>query len=119
MSLQKQEIVLWLDTLSDDALVGVDDGGLALRDEGSNAYLEIGGLSNSKDPDYFEIEFEDEQVFRRAADSVWTPTIGDRIMLVRANRLEDVKLSLASMLGLEEDVDYCISASSITEDDMG
>jgi len=53
MAMQVSEIREWLDTLNDDDLVGVDDGGLCLRVVDNSApYLEIGGM-----PD----EEEDEQ----------------------------------------------------------
>ncbi len=34
----------WLGTLTDDAFVGVDDGGLTLTTPGGEAYLEVGGI---------------------------------------------------------------------------
>jgi hypothetical protein len=42
--MSKSEIREWLDTLPEDAEVGVDKGGLCLQARGSEAYLEIGGL---------------------------------------------------------------------------
>jgi hypothetical protein len=39
----KREIQAWLDTLPADALIGIDDGGLAL--ETTTGYLEVGGYS--------------------------------------------------------------------------
>ncbi len=45
MAMPVKEIREWLDTLNDDDLVGVDDGGLSLQvvdDPGS--YCEIGGI---------------------------------------------------------------------------
>lgn len=44
MSTTKQEISDWLATLRDDALIGIDEGGLTLRELGGVAYLEVGGL---------------------------------------------------------------------------
>lgn len=44
----KDDIVAWLNTLPEGAMVGVDDGGLALRSfgdyRGPTFYLEIGGV---------------------------------------------------------------------------
>lgn len=45
MAMTAQEIMEWLEGLPEDAVVGVDDGGLCLRvagDEGN--YCEVGGL---------------------------------------------------------------------------
>jgi hypothetical protein len=42
--MSKQDVRAWLDTLPEDAEVGIDDGGLCLQMHGSTAYLEIGGL---------------------------------------------------------------------------
>jgi hypothetical protein len=38
------EIRAWLDTLPDNADVGIDDGGSALQAHEQDAYLEIGGM---------------------------------------------------------------------------
>jgi len=41
----KEQIIDWLNTLPEEACVGVDDGGLCLRvDCDPGAYLEIGGM---------------------------------------------------------------------------
>lgn len=52
----KQEVLRWLETLSDDCLIGIDDGGLCLVTDGTEAdegaYLEIGGFGDD--------EFEEE-----------------------------------------------------------
>ncbi len=34
----------WLATLPDEAMVGVDDGGLTLTTPGGAAYIEVGGI---------------------------------------------------------------------------
>lgn len=51
----KQEIIDWLNTLPDDAQVGVDSGGLCLRVDNAayanptkEPYLEIGGLEDGR-----------------------------------------------------------------------
>jgi hypothetical protein len=44
MAMTVSEIKEWLDSLPADALVGIDDGGLALQQIGAEAYLEIGGI---------------------------------------------------------------------------
>jgi hypothetical protein len=42
--MSKQDVSAWLDTLPEDAEIGIDDGGLCLQMHDSEAYLEIGGL---------------------------------------------------------------------------
>jgi len=44
MAESKEEIIRWLETLPENSLVGIDDGGLALREVGGEAYYEIGGM---------------------------------------------------------------------------
>lgn len=45
MAMSVEEIREWLDTLNENDLVGVDDGGLALRVVGDDeSYCEIGGM---------------------------------------------------------------------------
>jgi hypothetical protein len=45
MTMSAKEIREWLETLREDDLVGVDDGGLCLRVAGNPAiYCEIGGI---------------------------------------------------------------------------
>ncbi len=45
----KREILDWLDTLADDAEIGIDEGGLILTalpsPDGDASYLEVGGIS--------------------------------------------------------------------------
>ena len=49
MSVPKQEIIDWLNSLPDDAEVGVDEGGLCLRaEDNGKAYFEIGGLKDGR-----------------------------------------------------------------------
>jgi hypothetical protein len=44
MSLTKQEILRWVQTLPDNSTIGITSGGLALQsDEQPQAYLEVGG----------------------------------------------------------------------------
>ena len=45
----KQEIVRWLNTLPEDAQIGVDEGGQCLEEHGGDAYLEIGGLPEDEE----------------------------------------------------------------------
>jgi hypothetical protein len=42
------EIKEWLGALPDDANIGVDEGGLTLQVEGSDAYLEVGGMPETE-----------------------------------------------------------------------
>ena len=47
--IEKSELQAWLDTLSEDADVAIDDGGLTIVEIGDDgepteAYLEIGGI---------------------------------------------------------------------------
>ena len=57
MTMEVREIKEWLDTLSDDDVVGIDDGGLCLQVVGDpEPYLEVGGM-----PD--EIEYMDEAAY--------------------------------------------------------
>ena len=50
MSMTVGEVREWLDTLSDDDEVGIDDGGLSLRVVGGeDFYLEIGGLPEGEE----------------------------------------------------------------------
>ena len=44
MAISIGELREWLDTLSDEASIAVDDGGLALVEVGGDTYLEVGGL---------------------------------------------------------------------------
>jgi hypothetical protein len=48
----KEQIIDWLNTLPEEACVGVDDGGLCLRvDCDPEAYLEIGGMPEEDEED--------------------------------------------------------------------
>lgn len=49
-----KQIREWMATLPDDAEIGVDDGGLCLRVEGNDAYLEIGGMPQGDDEELCE-----------------------------------------------------------------
>ncbi len=40
----KKELQNWLETLPSDAMVGVDEGGLILEVQDSEAYYEVGGM---------------------------------------------------------------------------
>jgi hypothetical protein len=45
----KAELLRWVNTLSDESFIGIDEGGLTLVEVGENdiigdAYLEVGGL---------------------------------------------------------------------------
>jgi hypothetical protein len=45
--ISKAELLAWVNTLSDDSCIGVDDGGLTLvggNDIMGDAYLEVGGF---------------------------------------------------------------------------
>ena len=42
--MSKKDVRAWLNTLPEDAEVGIDDGGLCLQMRGLEAYLEVGGL---------------------------------------------------------------------------
>lgn len=46
MAMTVEEVMLWLNNWADDALVAIDDGGLALVLVGQEdaAYLEVGGI---------------------------------------------------------------------------
>ncbi len=46
--MKKRELTDWLDTLPEEAQIGIDDGGLCLQVLGSDEYLEIGGLPEPK-----------------------------------------------------------------------
>jgi hypothetical protein len=49
MAVPASELQRWAFTLPGDALVGVDEGGLTLVVEDSDAYLEVGGMSEGED----------------------------------------------------------------------
>jgi len=50
MAMTKQEIIEWLDSLEDDDLVYIDDGGLALCVVGmEGVYIEVGGYTEDED----------------------------------------------------------------------
>jgi hypothetical protein len=50
MAMTKTEITEWLDTLPDDAEIGVDDGGLCLRVvDDPEPWLEIGGMPEGEE----------------------------------------------------------------------
>jgi hypothetical protein len=42
--LNATEVRAWLATLPDDALVGIDEGGITLQALDSDAYLDVGGM---------------------------------------------------------------------------
>jgi len=42
--ISKQELMQWLETLPDDAEVGIDDGGLTLQVESGEEWIEVGGM---------------------------------------------------------------------------
>jgi hypothetical protein len=44
----KREIASWLESLPDDAEIGIDDGGLALQVHKSDECLEVGGLPEAE-----------------------------------------------------------------------
>lgn len=48
MAMIVTEIKEWLDSLPPGALVGIDDGGLALQQVGAEAYLEIGRMPENE-----------------------------------------------------------------------
>jgi len=54
------EVKAWLDTLDPDAFVGIDDGGLILVVEDSEACLEIGGMAVWEDYDDIAVAKEPE-----------------------------------------------------------
>jgi hypothetical protein len=49
MAMTKKEILEWLNTMSDDTFIGIDDGGLTLAEVDGPAYLEIGGVPEEWD----------------------------------------------------------------------
>ena len=52
MAMHKAEIIEWLNTLDDEALVGIDDGGLSLVVVGDPVpYCEIGGIPEDEEED--------------------------------------------------------------------
>lgn len=52
MSIDKHDLRRWLDTLPEDAQVGINGGGLTLECvEDPKAYLEVGGLPEDDDND--------------------------------------------------------------------
>lgn len=56
MAMTVSEIKEWLDSLPADASVGIDDGGLALQQVGTEAYLEIGGIPEDENVGQLQIE---------------------------------------------------------------
>jgi hypothetical protein len=44
MAMPKKELERWLSTLEDETWIAIDDGGLAIVDLDSDAYIEIGGV---------------------------------------------------------------------------
>lgn len=50
MAMTKKHVMEWLDSLPQNAVIGIDDGGLTLVvEEDDGAYLEVGGLEQSED----------------------------------------------------------------------
>jgi hypothetical protein len=50
MAITVKELREWLDAIPQDALIGVDDGGLTLQvADDANAYIEVGGLPESSE----------------------------------------------------------------------
>jgi hypothetical protein len=44
MAIPVSELERWLGTLDRYAVVGIDEGGLSLKEVGGSAYLEVGGI---------------------------------------------------------------------------
>lgn len=55
----KRELLDWIDTLPDDAEIGIDEGGLALQTlataDGNASYLEIGGLPEQTEEEVADV----------------------------------------------------------------
>jgi hypothetical protein len=50
MAMFVEDIKAWLNTLDDDTLVGIDDGGLCLQETtNTENYLEVGGIPEEDD----------------------------------------------------------------------
>jgi hypothetical protein len=50
MAMTKHDLLLWLADVKDDTtLIAVDDGGLTLVAQGTDAYLEVGGIYQEPD----------------------------------------------------------------------
>lgn len=49
MAVTVKELKEWLATLPETELVGIDEGGLILETELSDAYIEIGGFPDEED----------------------------------------------------------------------
>lgn len=67
----KAELRGWLETLPDDELVYVEEGGLSLRAYASSAYIEVGG-----NPDEEEFEEEEERCPCDAGHPERCPDVG-------------------------------------------
>lgn len=57
MAMIVSEIKEWLDSLPANAVVGIDEGGLALQQVGAEAYLDVGGIP--KDESAGQLPFEE------------------------------------------------------------
>ena len=53
MAVTKKELIDWLNSLDDDDLIGIDDGGLILTVGGKEDYYEIGGLPEESENERF------------------------------------------------------------------
>jgi hypothetical protein len=52
MAMLVSEIIVWLESLDDDTLIGIDDGGLQLQEAtNSENYLEVGGIPDEDEED--------------------------------------------------------------------
>ncbi len=64
MSIYKHDLIRWLNTLPEDAHVGIDEGGLTLECvEDVQAYMEVGGMPEDDDED------DDEGIFEAGPDT--------------------------------------------------
>lgn len=51
MAIKVGEVRMWLQGLSDEDLIAVDDGGLALVVVGRESYIEVGGIPDEQESD--------------------------------------------------------------------
>jgi hypothetical protein len=44
----RDELLTWINSLDDDAFIGIDEGGLSLVVDGATEYFEIGGMPDEE-----------------------------------------------------------------------
>jgi hypothetical protein len=84
MAMSVAEIMEWLETFDDDDMIGIDDGGLALRPvNAQELYCEVGGIPEDDESDDVENEIaeDEEDAFLRLKYPEVPKTIRDTFKL--------------------------------------